>query len=244
MKNYFLVLFLLLQIMSCSDEVYSEDGKQFNLDQFKITNNVFEIGLKLITMPNGLHELEIYDNSQDTLVVAVHGNNSRGYEWVYPLQAMNAEKNLITFFRWDDKTCIAPSVFILDDLIQKKISEHKNIRKIIIYGHSYGGLLSAVFMDQWRGELPLEVHTIASPLKGINALTKKCNYKTPQRVPDKATMYEWRTIKNLDGVFKNLKEDPQNVKILGSIVTRLPQSYKKNKLGHNWSISWVVDQLN
>ena len=45
-------------------------------------------------------------------------------------------------------------------------------------------------------------------------------------------------------VFKNLKEDPQNVKILGSIVTRLPQSYKKNKLGHNWSISWVVDQLN
>ena len=244
MKNYFLVLFLLLQIMSCSDEVYSEDGKQLNLDQFKITNNVFEIGLKLITMPNGLHELEIYDNSQDTLVVAVHGNNSRGYEWVYPLQAMNAEKKLITFFRWDDKSCIAPSVFILDDLIQKKISEHKNIRKIIIYGHSYGGLLSAVFMDQWRGELPLEVHTIASPLKGINVLTKKCNYKTPQRVPDKATMYEWRTIKNLDGVFKNLKEDPQNVKILGSIVTRLPQSYKKNKLGHNWSISWVIDQLN
>ena len=244
MKNYFLVLFLLLQIMSCSDEVYSEDGKQLNLDQFKITNNVFEIGLKLIEMPNGLHELEIYDNSQDTLVVAVHGNNSRGYEWVYPLQAMNAEKNLITFFRWDDKTCIAPSVFILDDLIQKKISEHKNIRKIIIYGHSYGGLLSAVFMDQWRGELPLEVHTIASPLKGINALTKNCNYKTPQRVPDKATLYEWRTIKNLDGAFKNLKEDPQNVKILGSIVTRLPQSYKKNKLGHNWSISWVVDQLN
>ena len=99
-------------------------------------------------------------------------------------------------------------------------------------------------MDQWRGELPLEVHTIASPLKGINILTRNCNYKTPLRVLDKATMYEQRTIKNLDGVFKNLKEDPQNVKILGSLVTRLPQSYKKNKLGHNWSISWVVDQLN
>ena len=195
-------------------------------------------------MPNGLHELEIYDNSQDTLVVAIHGNNSRGYEWVYPLQVMNTEKNLITFFRWDDNTCIAPSAFILDDLIQKKISEYKNIRKIIIYGHSYGGLLSAVFMDQWRGKLPLEVHTIASPLKGINILTRNCNYKTPLRVPDNATMYEWRTIKNLDGVFKSLKEDPQNVKILGSIVTRLPQSYKNNKLGHNWSISWVVDQLN
>ena len=57
-------------------------------------------------------------------------------------------------------------------------------------------------------------------------------------------MYEWRTIKNLDGAFKNLKEDPQNVEIFGSIVTRLPETCKKNKLGHNWSISWVVDKLN
>ena len=121
MKNYFFILFLLLPFISCSDEAYSEDGKKLNLDQFKLTNNVFETGLKFITMPNGLHELEIYDNSQNTLVVAVHGNNSRGYEWVYPLQVMNAEKNLITFFRWDDNTCIAPSVFILDDLIQKKL---------------------------------------------------------------------------------------------------------------------------
>lgn len=244
MKNYFLILFLLCLIISSFDEAYSEDDIQLNLDQFKLTNNVFETGLKLIAMPYGLHELEVYNNSQDTLVIAVHGNSSRGYEWVYPLQVINAEKNLITFFRWNDTDCFAPSVSILDDLIRKKISEYKSIRKITIYGHSYGGLLSSVFMDQWRGEFPLEVHTIASPLKGINVLTKNCNYKTPQRVPDKATLYEWRTIKNLDGAFKNLKEDPQNVKILGSIVTRLPETYKKNKLGHNWSISWVADRLN
>ena len=149
MNKFLFNLIFLFLLISCSGDTIFEEGKQLNLNQLKSIDNVFEAGLKLMAMPNGLHELEIYDNSQVTLVVAVHGNNSRGYEWVYPLQAMNAEKNLIAFFRWDDKTCIAPSVFILDDLIQKKISEHKNIRKIIIYGHSYGGLLSAVFMDQW-----------------------------------------------------------------------------------------------
>ncbi len=244
MKKSCLVIILPFLFISCSDGAYFDNDKQLNLDQLNLIDNVFESGLKLMKMPHGLHELELYDNYQDTLVIAVHGNRSSGYEWVYPLQVINKETNLITFYRWDDSSCIDTSVFMFDDLIQKKISEYKNIRKITIYGHSYGGLLSAVFMDQWSGDLPIEVHTIASPLNGINILSKKCNYKTPKRVPDIATMYEWRTIKNLDGAFKNLKEDPQNVKILGSIVTRLPETYKKNKLGHNWSISWVIDQLN
>ena len=243
-KDCFLIIFLLFLFTSCSEEPYLDKDKQLNLDQLNLNHNVFESGLKLMAMPNGLHELELNEIIQDTLVIAVHGNSSRGYEWVYPLQVINTEKNLITFFRWDDSSCIDKYVFMLEDLIQKKISEYKNILKIKIYGHSYGGLLSAVFMDQWRGKLPLEVHTIASPLKGINIFTKNCNYKTPEKVPDKTKMYEWRTIKNLDGAFKNLKEDPQNVKIFGSTVTRLPETYKKNKLGHNWSISWVVDKLN
>ena len=154
MKNYFLVLFLLLQIMSCSDEVYSEDGKQLNLDQFKITNNVFEIGLKLMAMPNGLHELELIDSKQKTLVISVHGNNSRGYEWIYPLQVINSETNLITFFRWDDNSCVNPSINILNELIQEKLKENKNIQNVILFGHSYGGLLVASFMEEWIGELP------------------------------------------------------------------------------------------
>ena len=37
--------------------------------------------------------------------------------------------------------------------------------------------------------------------------------------------------------------DPQEVEIEGSIVTRLPDKYKNNRLGHNWSISWVVDHI-
>ena len=37
--------------------------------------------------------------------------------------------------------------------------------------------------------------------------------------------------------------DPQVVDIKGSIATRLPARYKENKLGHNWSISWVADEI-
>jgi hypothetical protein len=40
-----------------------------------------------------------------------------------------------------------------------------------------------------------------------------------------------------------LDYDPQEVEILKSKVTRLPETYKGNKLGHNWSISWVADEI-
>ena len=45
------------------------------------------------------------------------------------------------------------------------------------------------------------------------------------------------------GVFQDLNYDPQNVEIKGSNITRLPEKYKNNKLGHNWSISWVADNF-
>ena len=56
-------------------------------------------------------------------------------------------------------------------------------------------------------------------------------------------LYEWRTIKELDGAFREFEFDPQNVEIKGSQVTRLPETYKGNKLGHNWSVSWVADEI-
>ena len=71
-----------------------------------------------------------------------------------------------------------------------------------------------------------------------------CEYLPPSRVPDNSELYEWRTLKKIDGIFKNLNFDPQNIEILGSNVKRLPETYKNNKLGHNWSLSWVADELN
>ena len=92
--------------------------------------------------------------------------------------------------------------------------------------------------------LPIEIHTIAAPLKGLGSRSLLCKYKTPVQVPKKSSLFEWRTIKKMDGAFQNLNYDPQNVEIIGSKVTRLPDTYNNNKLGHNWSISWVADNLN
>ena len=243
MKNYLLKLVLLFLIISCSDEEFIYKHKKVNLEQLKSTQDVFEAGLKLMAMPNGLHDLEISDDNQKTLFISVHGNSSRGYEWIYPLQVINNEINLITFFRWDDSSCVNPSVKSLDDLIRDKLSKNKNIQKVILFGHSYGGLLVASFMEQWTGDLPLEVHTIAAPLKGLGSLSAVCNYRAPEQVPKKSSLFEWRTIHKLDGAFQDLNYDPQNVEIIGSNITRLPEKYKNNKLGHNWSISWVADNF-
>jgi len=37
--------------------------------------------------------------------------------------------------------------------------------------------------------------------------------------------------------------DPQVIELQGSKVVRLPKTYNNRRLGHNWSLSWVADQL-
>ena len=243
-KKKLLNIFLVVLFISCSDKSIEDNRSKIDLELMEQDFDVFDIGIKLMEMSNGLHDLELHNNKQEILFVAVHGNRSGGYEWIYPLKVMNNKKNLISFYRWDDKSCINPSVNSLDGLVKNKLEKNKNIKKIILFGHSYGGLLVTKFMEQWDKKLPLEVHTIASPLKGNGNFIKMCEFLPPSRVPDNSELYEWRTIKKLDGIFKNLNYDPQNIEILGSNVTRLPETYKNNKLGHNWSLSWVADELN
>ena len=66
----------------------------------------------------------------------------------------------------------------------------------------------------------------------------------PTSLKDGTKLHQWRTIQAIDGAFKDLNYDPQVVAIEDSSVTRLPETYKGNKLGHNWSISWVADEIN
>ena len=115
--------------------------------------------------------------------------------------------------------------------------------KITILGHSLGGILLARLIEDLEINIPLEAHIIASPLKGIEPTNSLCDYQPPMKVSNDVVLYEWRTQKNLDGIFMVLPYDPQIVEIENSNVTRLPEKYKENKLGHNWSISWVVDEI-
>ena len=224
-------------LISCGETI------QPTLDTFKVENDVFESGKSLISLPFDLHDLEEVTADQNTLLIGVHGSNSRGYEWIYPLQRLNNEGNMVSFFRWDDNACPNPSMNSLLALIKQKFYDNPNLNKVILLGHSYGGLLAVAFAEAWDMNVPLQIHSIAAPLKGMNIINSICDYELPDILKTNIELYQWRTNKELDGAFSDLDYDPQVMKNLKSKVTRLPETYKGNKLGHNWSISWVADEI-
>tara|TARA_B100000900_G_scaffold377304_1_gene360645 strand:+ start:543 stop:1268 length:726 start_codon:yes stop_codon:yes gene_type:complete len=213
-----------------------------SLDNFSSESDVFASGKSLMGLSFGLHDLEDESTNQTSLLIAVHGSNSRGYEWIYPLQTLDEPNNLVSFFRWDDDNCPGPSVSSLLELIKSRLID-SDIENVILYGHSYGGLLVTIFMNEWDLDVPLQVHSIAGPLKRIDPLSNICEFEVPESINIHSSLHQWRTIKELDGAFKDLEFDPQNAEIKGSDITRLPETYKGKKLGHNWSISWVADEI-
>ena len=86
----YLAIFFIL--FSCGE------NKEVNLKEFSLADDVFESGKDLMSLPFGLHELENVGSLQETLIIAVHGSNSRGYEWIYPLISLNDSDNLMAFF--------------------------------------------------------------------------------------------------------------------------------------------------
>ena len=236
MRNI-LYLFMIFLLVSCSE------SEEVSLKEFKITGDVFDSGKRLMSLPYGLHTLEENNTMEKTLIIGVHGSNSRGYEWIYPLSSLDNSDKLVAFFRWDDSSCPGPGIQSLSQNLSDLLVEKPNIKKIILLGHSYGGILVTSFMQNWKGKLPLEIHAIAAPLKGMGPESSMCGYEPPRATQGNTSLHQWRTIKELDGAFKDLDYDPQETMILNSKITRLPETYKGNKLGHNWSISWVADEL-
>ena len=227
----------IITLISCGETI------QPTLDTFEAEKNVFESGKSLISLPFDLHDLEEVTVDQNTLLIGVHGSNSRGYEWIYPLQRLNKDGNMVSFFRWDDDACPNPSISSLLSSIKEKFNNNPNFNNVILLGHSYGGLLAVAFAKAWDMDVPLQIHSIAAPLNGMGIINSICDFELPDIVENNIELHQWRTIKELDGAFSDLDYDPQVVKILKSKVTRLPETYKGNKLGHNWSISWVADEI-
>ena len=211
---------------------------------------VFSSGRSLISLDNGLHYLEEESEMQNTLFIGVHGSDSEGYEWVYPLITLDNKQNLVSFFRYNDNLCPNRAYAILFSEINSVLDQNKNIDQVVLMGHSYGAMIIAMFSETWINEIPLTLHAVAGPLTGpipsdfrLGLFNKICNYSAPKFVRDNVTLFQWRTIKELDGAFNNLDYDPQIIEVEGSKVTRLPKTYNGRRLGHNWSISWVADQL-
>ena len=202
------------------------------------TDDVRATGARLIALPMDLHRLDRDDGTPTTATIAVHGWNSAGYEWVHLLKSLETDDSSIWFWRWDWNGCPGPAADALNArLAQAPFTAFERIRLV---GHSYGGVLVATAAARWQGPATLEAHAVAAPLAGVG---ERCAYRTPEALPDNVAFHEWRTRHKLDGAFRDMPVDPQNVEIPGSLVTRLPATYNGRRLGHNWSVNWVADTL-
>ena len=208
-----------------------------NLYELDPDKEYLKSGQKLMDLNFGLHDLEANQTGKEILI-SIHGRDSRGFEWIYPLQTIDNEVTKTYFFRWDTTKCPQKTIPIL----MKEISAMKDIEKITILGHSYGGILSSLLLNEIEA-IETEIHVIAAPL-GSSDLKKYCGYKHPTSKNNNVSYYQWRTIKKLDYAFNSFDYDPQLIDFKESSVVRLPRQYRGKRLGHLWSISWVADNIN
>ncbi len=233
--SFFVFIFLLA---GCGDDSLSP----IKISDFKNDISVKNLGMRLIDLPYGLNSMESNLDEVEEIFIAVHGGNSEGYEWIYPLKKINTKLRHMYFYRWPDNNCFQNSAKKLKDEIIQILNEDDSIKKITLIGHSYGGILVTHLLKNWNLTTPLEIHVVATPLLGTPMLNSICGYQPISFIPKNSVLYEWRTQHQLDNVFKDLSEDPQQIELKESYVTTLPETYKSNRLGHNWSISWVADE--
>ena len=236
-KTLLLFLLVIFTCICCNKK--SEDGIPYSL---LITGDkVKKSGDLLQGLPLGLNEI-IYDSSTiDTVIISVHGYDSRGYEWVYPVRSMAESKKQTFYYRWDWTQCpeSATEGLLLD--LKKLLIESSAIRHIIIFGHSYGGVITANLIDDLFGSV--EIHSVAAPLYGHPRLDKKCpDWPDFEDMELINPFTQWRTQQKQDGAYKHLATNPQEIEISGSNVVQLPDSLNGRRLGHNRSISWVINK--
>ena len=233
---------IITTILLASQTFFAENKEYPWLESLDSGKGYKQSGAKLSGLDVGLNPLEKFNGNEKVLLVSVHGSRSEGYEWIYPLQTLDTEKSATFFYRWDDSKCYLSSAKKLISLLSKLDTSLPNIERLVIIGHSYGGVLVASLVGGWKHSLPTEIHSVAGPI-GSSFTRGGCNFNPPKDIPYKLIFYQWRTQHHLDSAFKKLKDDPQNLDLIGSKVIRLPETYRGRRLGHNWSISWVADEL-
>ena len=238
MKHIFYTPVLTFFLIACGNA----SQPPIQLNDLSAEISVKTLGERLIDLPYGLNDLEPSADESQEIFIAVHGGSSEGYEWIHPIRTIDTKQKHMYFYRWPDNGCFQGSAEELVNEIYNLLNQDNSFKKVILMGHSYGGILVTDVLKHWNVVTPLEVHVVASPLLGTTMLKSICGYEPIKIIPNNTLLFEWRTQHQLDSAFKDLSVDPQQINIKGSLVTVLPDTYKGNRLGHNWSISWVADE--
>jgi pimeloyl-ACP methyl ester carboxylesterase len=144
-----------------------------------------ESGAKLIRLDFGLNPLERFNGKEKILLISVHGSQSEGYEWIYPLQRLDTKKSATFFYRWNDSKCYLNSAEKLNSYLSEAMRNLPELEKVVLVGHSYGGVLVTSLVETWNNRLPAEIHSIAGPI-GSEFYREGCNYSPPKYISDKA----------------------------------------------------------
>ena len=218
MKVYLLLTFTLFSFNLISQNLYELDPN----------NNYLDSGKKLMNLDFGLHNLE--QSSKNTeILIGIHGGDSRGFEWIYPLQTLDNQDVQTYFFRWDTTKCPSEGAEILSSELKALLS--KTRKPIVLVGHSLGGVLVSQLVDSWNLQ-NISIHAVAAPLNA-EEFFKYCEYSVPTKVSAQVSFTQWRTQKDLDNAFNSYPYDPQVIPIFaGMQVIDLPRTYRGKRLGH------------
>lgn len=247
MKRSLLFIIIVL-ISSCNSNLSDKNSFLFTSD-LPAGEYVKESGKKLINQPYGFTKI-IADSAQinDILTVVVHGYDSKGYEWITLLNNLAEKYNNTYFYRYDWEICPNSLANNLANSLEILLRSDSAINDVIIFGHSYGGLVVTYLASNLDVKIPIEIHTIAAPLAGYPRIMDKCDlqYNENNKLiypswDSNISHHQWRTQKHQDGAFRDLDYDPQDIIFENSNITLLPETMNGQRLGHNWSITWVID---
>ena len=220
------------------------EGPPPTLNELQTGDNLKASGQRLIQIPMGVHRLTPEKMSSAKAILAVHGYQSRGFEWVTSLHQFAESGAHVYWLRWDWNQCPQGGVDDLGQAIKTIHKQHPALKELEIFGHSYGGVIATLLAQTVVTSFPMKVHAIASPLAGMGKLSALCPATQINNRPmqNQVSFTQWRTQHKLDGAFKDETVDPQRVTLPGAQIIDLPDSFNGRRLGHNWSVSYSATQ--
>jgi len=215
------------------------------LTELQALGDVERAGKRLMDAPPGLHRLDPEAGPRRAALVAVHGFESRGKEWIDPLFALADNGVELHFFRWNDKQCPEAGARDLSAALRSLVAGRPDLERVTVLAHSYGGVISTLVAQGEAMGVPIDLHIIASPLASVPKMRDLCDFEgVPSSAATGAESWrQWRTVHSEDGAFKDLEVDPQVVTLPDLEVTSLPATYEGGRLGHNRSITFVTREL-
>lgn len=256
--NILALLLLSLLLLQCAGNPKSAENQNGAVLGQRPLLNISELGdglaiktagMTLMNLPMGLNRISgDLDQNDSVLVIVVHGYQSQGYEWVEGIRGLVKHFGSVYLYRYNWEKC--PDL-LAENLAQrvKDLQKSGSYDRVLIFGHSYGGVV-LTFAAAQLGRTAAELHVIAAPLSGFPSLFDHCeslSYDGQDKLkykpwsPD-VRVIQHKTVHSQDGAFRDLAVDPQAIQLPFASIDELPPTMDGHRLGHNWSVTWVIDR--